>query len=57
MRASEASQIRNGSRRKIDFGLIVGGESGADLQVDDGGCATEEVDKVWVEGERGCKRC
>lgn len=46
MRASEASQIRNGGWGKINFGLIVGGESGADLEVDDGWCATEEVDEV-----------
>ena len=46
MRASETSQIRNGGRRKINFGLIVGEESGADLEVDDGRCTTEEVDKV-----------
>jgi len=37
--------------------LIVGGESGTDLKLDNCWRATEEVGEVWVEGEGGCKGC
>jgi len=53
----EASQIRNGCRRKIHFGLIVGGESGTDLELDNARRSTEELDEVQVEGERGREGC
>ena len=46
MGAGKASQIRNGGRGDINFGLIVGGQSRADLKVDDGWGTAEEVDEV-----------
>lgn len=55
VRAGETSQVRNGGGREINFRLIVGGQSGSDLELDDGRRATEEVDDVGVEREGGRK--